>query len=296
MASETIISAPATRPSSTSTFEVQALEQQHAGDGAGHAAEGQPLGDAEVDGALAQVPPAADGLRHRAVGEVGPDRHDRVDPDDEDQQRRHERAAADAGQPDEDPDAEAEEDDERVHQTCSPHSVFVAARPAALAARAGRRARRAADRGVALVVQRVVRKVALVDPPPEVLLGPLDQRVELPHRALLVPLDGLGVGARRRLLAADARDPRVLAGERRLERGDLGLAAAVGGGPRRPRASETSTLTPKRSSKARQVASVSGNSTPVSIVTMRASGAIRTSSSIRTDSSFWKEHSSTRLG
>src|SRR5690348_9885780 len=63
-----------------------------------------------------------------------------------------------------------------------------------------------------------------------------------------------------------------------------------------PRASSTSTLTPKRSSYSRQVASVSGKSTPVSMVTMRASGAIRTSSSTSTDSSFWKEHSRTSRG
>ena len=46
-----------------------------------HAADGQPLRHAEVDGALAQVAPAADGLRDRAVGEVGADRDDRLDAD-----------------------------------------------------------------------------------------------------------------------------------------------------------------------------------------------------------------------
>ena len=62
---------------------------------------------------------------------------------------------------------------------------------------------------------------------PQVLLGPLDERVELPDPALVVPLDRLGVGPRRRLLAADAGDPGVDAAERALQRGDLALAAAV---------------------------------------------------------------------
>ena len=63
-----------------------------------------------------------------------------------------------------------------------------------------------------------------------------------------------GVGARRRLLAADAGDPRVGAGQRALERRDLGVAAAVLG--RRPRPSglrrvdDLDRRTPKRSSKA----------------------------------------------
>src|SRR4051795_2607597 len=76
---------------------------------------------------------------------------------------------------------------------------LVGPRPAARAAVARLRTRRAPDRGIPAVVQRVVGEVALVDPPPEVLLGPVDERVVLPHRALLVPLDRLGVRAGRRL-------------------------------------------------------------------------------------------------
>src|SRR3712207_2510492 len=65
------------------------------------------------------------------------------------------------------------------------------ARPAALAPRSRLRARRAADRRVALVVQRVVREVALVDAPPEIPLGPVGERVVLPDPAALVALDEL---------------------------------------------------------------------------------------------------------
>src|SRR3954447_23642258 len=58
--------------------------------------------------------------------------------------------------------------------------------PAAVAATAGLRARRAADRLVAAVVQLVVGQVALVDAAPQVLLGPLDERLVLPDPAALV--------------------------------------------------------------------------------------------------------------
>ena len=91
---------------------------------------------------------------------------------------------------------------------------LVGARPAALAAAAGLRAGRAADRLVALVVQRVVGQVALVDPPPQVLVGPVRQRVVLPQAALLVAFDQLGARARGSLLAADAGDPALGARER----------------------------------------------------------------------------------
>ena len=48
---------------------VQAVDQQHPEQRAGHAPEGQPLRDREVDRAFAQVPPAAQRLGHGAVGE-----------------------------------------------------------------------------------------------------------------------------------------------------------------------------------------------------------------------------------
>src|SRR5262245_62783449 len=81
---------------------------------------------------------------------------------------------------------------------------LVCAGPAAVAAASGLRAAGAADRGVALVVQLVVGEVAVEDRGPDVALGPLGERVVLPDPARLVALDELGVGACRRLLAADA--------------------------------------------------------------------------------------------
>ena len=71
-------------------------------------------------------------------------------------------------------------------------------------------ARRAADRRVAAVVERVVRDVALADVVPDLLLRPLGERVELDDRAVVVvDLDLADVGARRPLVAAQAGDPRV---------------------------------------------------------------------------------------
>ena len=99
---------------------VQAVDQPHADQRAGHAAAGQPLRDAHVDRARAPVAPAAEGLGDGAVGEVGADRDDGLDADDDDQQRRHQRAATDPGHPDQDADTESEDDDEGVHAPAGP--------------------------------------------------------------------------------------------------------------------------------------------------------------------------------
>src|SRR5262249_24464993 len=85
----------------------------------------------------------------------------------------------------------------------------------------GTRARDAADRRVARVVQRVVRNLLDADVRLDALRIPVDERLHFPDAVALRPLDLLGVRARRRLLATDARDPRVVLGERALERLDL---------------------------------------------------------------------------
>src|SRR5262249_45704756 len=98
--------------------------------------------------------------------------------------------------------------------------------PPALAARAGQRAVRTADRRVAVVVQLVVRQLALVDIVPAALVVPVGERVRLPQLVRLVPADLGRVGARRRLVATQAGDPRVEIGERTGERLDLAKRAA----------------------------------------------------------------------
>src|SRR5437588_9734587 len=111
--------------------------------------------------------------------------------------------------------------------------ALVLAGPAPVATLARLRARRAPDRGVTAIVQRVVRQLVPVDIAPDVLLGPVDQRVDLPDPPLWVALDLGGASAVRSLLATDARDPCVDVLEGPLERGDLCLPAAViAAGPR----------------------------------------------------------------
>src|SRR5450755_19276 len=76
-------------------------------------------------------------------------------------------------------------------------------------------------------MQGVVGKLALVNPPPQVFVGPVGERVELPDAARLVMFDQLRRGPRRALLAADPGDPPVGVREGALERCDLGGRAAV---------------------------------------------------------------------
>src|SRR5437763_4159848 len=99
----------------------------------------------------------------------------------------------------------------------------------ALADRTG--ARDAADRRVAAVVQRVVRNLVDVDVGVDALGAPVCERLDLPDGVALAPLDLLRARSRGALLAPDSGDPRVVAGERALERLHLpDRAAPVGVG------------------------------------------------------------------
>src|SRR5688572_26115500 len=95
---------------------------------------------------------------------------------------------------------------------------LVAAGPAAcalvLTRDDGTRAGNTADRRIARVMQRVVRNLVHVDVGLDALRVPVDDRLHLPDAVSLRPLDLLSVRARRRLLAPDAGDPRVITGER----------------------------------------------------------------------------------
>src|SRR3954465_14220349 len=97
----------------------------------------------------------------------------------------------------------------------------VAAGPAAVAAFARERRVRVADRGVTLVVQRVVRQSALVDVRPAVVVAPVGERARLPELVLLIPDELRLVSAGRGLVAADAGDPAVEVEQRTVERRDL---------------------------------------------------------------------------
>src|SRR5437588_5120544 len=120
-----------------------------------------------------------------------------------------------------------------------PALELVGAGPAACAlllARAHRpRARNAPDRRIAGVVQRVVGDLVHVDVGLDALCAPVDERLDLPDAVALAPLDAPCPLARRRLLAADAGDPSVVALEGALERLDLAdVAAPVGLGLPQP--------------------------------------------------------------
>src|SRR5437763_11613726 len=109
----------------------------------------------------------------------------------------------------------------------NPALDLVRAGPASVAAGAGPGAGGAADRGISLVVQRVVGELVLVDVAPQVLLAPVGQRIHLPDSALLVTLE---LGRRRPrggLLPANAGDPGVYVVQRPLQGVDLDLAAAA---------------------------------------------------------------------
>src|SRR5215218_10844280 len=108
---------------------------------------------------------------------------------------------------------------------------FVRAGPPARAlvlARGDRlRAVDAPDRRVPLVVQRVVGDLVDGDVRVDALRVPVDERLDLPDAVTLRPLDLLRVRTRRRLPSTDPRDPRVVPGERALERLDFPDRAAA---------------------------------------------------------------------
>ena len=89
------------------------------------------------------------------------------------------------------------------------------------------RAWRATDARIAAIVQSVVRQVARLDVGPHVLLRPIEQRTDLPQAVPLIPRHRLAERTLLRLLAAHARDPGTMTGDRALERLDLADVAAT---------------------------------------------------------------------
>ena len=74
-----------------------------------HAAQSEAAHDDPVDGAVEAVHDDAAALGHRGIEQIGADRRRRVDPEQQHQDRRHQRAATDSRQPDEGTDDEAAE-------------------------------------------------------------------------------------------------------------------------------------------------------------------------------------------
>src|SRR5918994_4263295 len=84
----------------------------------------------------------------------------------------------------------------------------------------------AADRRVALVVQRVVGDVVLVDVGPDLLLRPIGEWVQLPEPEAPVPAELRRPSARLGVRAANAGDPQIDGGEGGAHRLDLADSAA----------------------------------------------------------------------
>ena len=95
-----------------------------------------------------------------------------------------------------------------------------------LAGHHGARAGRATDRREAALVQRVRGYVVRADVTPDVVLAPVRQRRELHEAVLRIVRENRRVRARDRLVAAQARDPQSLAGQRAGQRPDLAQFAA----------------------------------------------------------------------
>ena len=77
----------------------------------GDRADEHPVREAGVDRAEHPVARRAERLEDRAVEDVGADRDLRVEPEEQDQDRRHQAAAAHSGHPDEEADAEPRQDE-----------------------------------------------------------------------------------------------------------------------------------------------------------------------------------------
>src|SRR5579871_2871433 len=104
-----------------------------------------------------------------------------------------------------------------------------------LAGQHGARAMRAADAGIAAVMQRVVVEPALVDVAPHLLRCPVGERVDFDQVELGVPSEFLRRGTGGGLFAADAGDPGTQSRQLAAQRLNLAqVAAGVGiGGPER---------------------------------------------------------------
>src|SRR5262249_45512580 len=84
----------------------------------------------------------------------------------------------------------------------------------------------ASDARVTVIVERVVGQFVSHDVIPHLTACPGGQRIDLHQSVSRVPFDDADVGARRRLIASERRDPGVVTFERLGEWLDLANAAA----------------------------------------------------------------------
>jgi len=91
-------------------LDAQDMEREERQDCCRDAAGSEPAGDAPVHRSFESMRQRAAGLGYRRVEEVGPDSSRRVHPEQQNENRRHQRAAAYSGQSDEHADNEAGHD------------------------------------------------------------------------------------------------------------------------------------------------------------------------------------------
>ena len=90
-------------------------EQHKRQERCGHASIGEAPGDAPIDRAVIGVHRAAADLGETRIQEVGTDGGRRMDAEDQHEKRRHERAAADAGEADQQADNQPGNDENRIY-------------------------------------------------------------------------------------------------------------------------------------------------------------------------------------
>src|SRR4051812_42916581 len=91
----------------------------------------------------------------------------------------------------------------------------------------GPRAGPAADAGIALIVERVIRNLVLRDKAPHVLLGPVGERADFDEAEFLVPADDGRGGPIGALIAADRAGPGVHADDSLFEHLHFAIEAAL---------------------------------------------------------------------
>ncbi len=93
----------------------------------------------------------------------------------------------------------------------------------------GARAGLAADTGISLVVQGIIRNAVMKDSAPHVALGPRRQGTDFDHSKLSVPTNDWRIRARRTLVAANSRCPCIKMPRHSPEDTDLSIVAAFVG-------------------------------------------------------------------
>ena len=180
-----------------------------------HRADHHPADEAQVDRAGTQVHERADRAHHDRGDEVARDRGRRRDAEQQDQHRRHQRAAAGAGHPDEQADDRAAENDVRVDVHGATPAGLAHARRQPDAGRGTARSRAGqAARGSSTLARRLPeQQPAVVHGPDEVAPGEIGEGAGDGRPACGDEVGEHGVGETERQDHAVGADPAPASGE-----------------------------------------------------------------------------------